>query len=88
MIEDIGTREGATIDNVNSESVWIYGYPWIKLEVSEFPMQIIDEVKLKQQEVTPIKTETQTKLINSIIITYNSNITETSTYFTQLKLDT
>ena len=88
MIEDIGMREGATIDNVNSESVWIYGYPWIKLEVSEFPMQIIDDVKLKQQEVTPIKTETQTKLINSIIITYNSNITETSTYFTQLKLDT
>ena len=51
-------------------------------------MQTIDEVKLNQQELTVIKTETQTKLINRTIITNDSNIKETSTCFTQLELDT
>ena len=60
----------------------------MKLEVAHVSRQTIDEVKLNQQELTTIKTETQTKLINSTIITDNSNIKENSTYFTQVKLDT
>ena len=72
MIADIGTRKGATIGDVNSQLVWISGYPWMKLKVAVWPIQTIDEVKLNQQELTAIKTETQTKLINSTIITDNS----------------
>ena len=62
----------------------VYGWNY-KLQ---FPKQTIDKVELNQKELTAIKTETQTKLINSIIITDNNNIKETSAYFTKLKLDT
>ena len=68
MIADISTRKGAKIGNVNSELVWINGYPWMKLEVAKFPIQINGKVRLNQQELSTIKTDTQTKLINSIIL--------------------
>ena len=68
MIADISTRKGAKIGNVNSELVWINGYPWMKLEVAKFPIQINDKVKQNQQELSTIKTDTQTKLINIIIL--------------------
>lgn len=35
----------------------------MQVELAEFPMQTIDEVKLNKQELTAIKTKTQTKLI-------------------------
>ena len=87
-ITGTGTCEGATFDNANAEPVWINDYPWRKLEVTEFPMQTIDKVKLNQQELTVTKTETQAKLINRTIITDDSNIKESSTYFTKFELDT
>ena len=55
----------------------------MKLKVAEWPIQTIDEVKLNQQELTAIKTETQTKLTALLL-----QIIASSTYFTQVKLDT
>ena len=78
MIADISTGKGETNDNVNSEYVLINSYPWTKLEVVEFPMQTIDEIKPNQI----------TKLIKSTIITGNCNIKETSTHLTQVKFVT
>ena len=37
MIADIGTRRGAALEDISAESVWINGYPWMKLDVKEFP---------------------------------------------------
>ena len=65
MIADIGTRRGATLKDISAESVWINGYPWMKLDVKEFPTKTIEEIKLDQQELNAINTETQIKSIQS-----------------------
>ena len=39
MIADIGTRKGATLDDVNQESSWINGFEWMKLEKSAISSQ-------------------------------------------------
>ena len=61
MIADIGTRRGATLQDISAESVWINGYPCIKLDVKEFPTKTIEEIKLDQQELNAINTEIQIK---------------------------
>ena len=63
MITDIGTRRGATLKDISAESAWINGYPWMKLDVKEF--RTIEEIKLNQQELNAINTETQIKSIQS-----------------------
>ena len=82
MIADIGTRRGATLKDISAESVWINGYPWMKLDVKEFPTKTIEEIKLDQQELNAIKTETQIKSIESTDI-----LEESSTYIVHYKLD-
>jgi len=39
MMADIGTRKGATLQDVNQSSVWVNGLPWMKQDSSTFPMQ-------------------------------------------------
>ena len=62
---DIGTRRRATLEDISTESVWINGYPWIKLDINEFPTKTNEEIKLDQQELNVINTETQIKSIQS-----------------------
>ena len=67
---------------MNAESVWINGFSWMKLDVSEFPTKSIEEIKLDQQEINSINTETQIKLIKT-----NDTAEQSSTYITYCKLD-
>ena len=46
MIADLGTRPGATIEEVDQNSAWYRGYPWMRLPVTEFPVKTCEEVKL------------------------------------------
>ena len=62
---DIGTRRGATLKDISAESLWINGYPWMKLDVKEFATKTIEEIKFGQQELNAINTETQIKSIES-----------------------
>ena len=62
---DIGTRQRATLEDISTESVWINGYPWMKLDINEFPTKTNEEIKLDQQELNAINTETQIKSIQS-----------------------
>ena len=82
MIADIGTRRGATLEDISAESVWINGYPCIKLDVKEFPTKTIEEIKLDQQELNAINTETQIKSIQSTDV-----LEESSSYIVHYKLD-
>ena len=82
MIADISTRRGATLRDISAESVWINGYPWMKLDVKEFPTKTIEEIKLDQQELNAINTETQIKSIESTDV-----LAESSTYIVHYKLD-
>ena len=44
MIADIGTWKGATLKDISAKSVWMNGYPWMKLDVKEFPTKTIEEI--------------------------------------------
>ena len=39
MIADIGTRRGATIQDVDQSSAWINGFDWMHLPTTQFPIQ-------------------------------------------------
>ena len=45
MIADLGTRRGATIDDIREGSYWIGGFGWMRKHKSEFPMLTYEEVK-------------------------------------------
>ena len=82
MIVDIGTLRRATLKDISAESVLMNGYPWMKLDVKEFPTKTIEEIKLDQQELNAINTETQIKSIQSIDV-----LEESSSYIVHFKLD-
>ena len=58
MPADIGTRKGATLEDVNQNSTWIQGFDWMKKDPSEFPMISIKELKLSSEEMTEACKET------------------------------
>ena len=57
MIADLGTRRGATIDDVNQSSVWINGYEWMKNDVQHMPIKSIKLIKLKNDDLTEVLKE-------------------------------
>ena len=57
MIADIGTRKGATIDDVSNESVWINGHDWMHLDQSSFPVRSAQDLKLDESELSQLQKE-------------------------------
>jgi hypothetical protein len=51
MIADLGTRKGAKIVDISENSLWVNGYPWMKLEEKEFPTKTVKELKLCGDEI-------------------------------------
>ena len=54
MIADLGTRKGASLDDVKQSSAWINGFEWMKQEVSEFPMTSVQDINLSNSEFREI----------------------------------
>jgi len=54
MIADLGTRKGVKLKDVNSESNWINGYNWMKLDELEFPTMCLEQIKLSNEEMQSI----------------------------------
>ena len=57
MLADIGTRRGATLEEVNGQSKWINGHEWMRLDKSEFPVKTAQELKLSESEVLEFQKE-------------------------------
>ena len=47
MIADLGTRSGAQVSDVDDDSCWTNGYPWMSGPINDFPVHTVDEVKYK-----------------------------------------
>ena len=43
MIADIGTRKGAKIKDVEQDSEWINGKPWMSMDECDFPLKTVQE---------------------------------------------
>ena len=59
MIADLGTRRCVSIDEINQNSHWIQGYPWMKQDESTFPDQTVQEISLNAQEKQQLKKESR-----------------------------
>ena len=58
MIADIGTRRGPTLTDVNDDSRWIRGDPWMHLNINEMPITKISDIKMSKSEETQAAIET------------------------------
>ena len=53
MIADKGTRRCTSVDEVDSDSLWINGYPWMVDKEEEFPAKSITEINESMKSSTP-----------------------------------
>ena len=65
MPADIGTRRGATLADVSSDSAWQKGYDWMTKDVSEFPAQTYDDIKQTCIDASNESSELITKGVES-----------------------
>ena len=52
MIADLGTKQGAKIADIEEDSYWINGFPWMKLREEEFPLKTVEDLTLNKEERT------------------------------------
>ena len=51
MTADLGTRKGATLDDISEDSVWINCHEWAKLEEKDFPNCSASQIRLSSTEL-------------------------------------
>ncbi len=56
-IADIGTRKGATIEDIGPDSEWCKGKPWMRFPDNQFPLLAVKETVLDSDEVTEMNKE-------------------------------
>ena len=50
MVADLGTRRGATIEDVLPNSKWQKGSPWMTKDVAEFPAVKYTDITLSDED--------------------------------------
>ena len=68
MLADIGTRNGVVLEDINQDSVWVNGLPWMKLDKSEFSMSTSDEINLNESEFNEMRKEVEVHISNQFKI--------------------
>ena len=57
MPADIGTRRGASLQDISDHSTWYQGYKWMTLDSSRFPIKSYEEIKQKCIEASNVTNE-------------------------------
>ena len=57
MPADLGTRKGASIADVNQDSEWINGKPWMRDAEDDFPTRTVEDIKLDHQDLVKAEKE-------------------------------
>ena len=57
MIADLGTRKGATIDDVREDSPWNKGLPWMRGREEDFPLETVEDLILSAREKSDVLKE-------------------------------
>ena len=76
---DIGTRKGASVQDVNDMSTWIRGLHWMSGSEDKFPIKNFEQVQLTQQNIIDAKKESMiTKCFHanadkSATVSYNAD---------------
>ncbi|XP_066920952.1 uncharacterized protein [Clytia hemisphaerica] len=56
-LADLGTRRGATFQDIDQSSNWINGHQWMKQSQSSFPIQSASEVTITNKQMAEINKE-------------------------------
>ncbi|XP_066915536.1 uncharacterized protein [Clytia hemisphaerica] len=56
-LADLGTRRGATFQDIDQSSNWINGHQWMKQSQSSFPIQSASEVTISNKQMVEINKE-------------------------------
>ena len=57
MIADIGTRKGAKISQIDSESQWVQGMTWMRENPDNFPFSTVEDILLTSKETNDVTKE-------------------------------
>ena len=57
MIADLGTRRGASIEDVLPDSAWDVGYPWMTKDVADFPALKYKDITLSEEDNVKVDQE-------------------------------
>ena len=58
MLADVGTRRGATSSDVDCNSKWFNGSPWMKQKLTDMPIKSVSEIKMSAIEERAAEVET------------------------------
>ena len=56
-ISDLGTRKGATIEDIKPGSLWDVGLPWMRGQEKEFPFETVNDLILSAKEKSELSKE-------------------------------
>ena len=59
MTADLGTRRGATLEDVSEGSRWVNGEDWAKLDQSRFPIKSMNQIRLSDDDLKAHESELQ-----------------------------
>ncbi|XP_066935302.1 uncharacterized protein [Clytia hemisphaerica] len=57
MMADIGTRRGATLEDVQPDSPWFNGHQWMHLPISDFPIKSAQDLRLSASDTNEVEKE-------------------------------
>jgi len=66
MIADLGTRKGAVLQDVDKSSAWIKGFPWMQLDITQFPMCSAEELKLSETQLSDVQRESPIQVHHAV----------------------
>ena len=67
MAADIGTRKGATLQDIDQDSTWVKGFHWMTLDRSDFPILSPLEIKLNEAEASEATKEINVHFVKHMI---------------------
>ena len=67
MAADIGTRKGATLQDIDQDSTWVKGFHWMTLDRSDFPILSPLEIKLNEAEASEATKEIDVHFVKHMI---------------------
>ena len=57
MIADLSTRKGVKIEEVEPNSSWVKGYPWMREAETKHPIKTVSEIVLSGKERNEVNNE-------------------------------
>ncbi|XP_066916103.1 uncharacterized protein [Clytia hemisphaerica] len=86
MMADIGTRRGATLEDVQPDSPWFNGHQWMHLPISDFPIKSAQDLRLSASDTNEVEKERMVP-IKYVSTHHTMNLVQQRYKFSQYLMD-